>query len=332
MPPRLLAFSAACALLAIAASPASGQARTQTAFDLVRLDVSARTAALAGPGALVSDDPAVAFANPAFLTPDASGGLSLGYTNLLDDVNAGSAVLARDLRRWGGVSLAGGVRFLSYGEFERRSAADPSTDAEGTFGASEAAVTVAASTEVLPQFRAGVAVHGLFASIDDASSQALAADLGVSYTVPSEGLVLGASVHHIGAVVSSLGEAADRLPLDIRLTVSKRLRYLPLTVSVAGVDLQRFEGPGTPGADSSLVSRTLDHLALGGELRLGSTFAVRAGYNGRRGDDFRSGDRLDLAGVSVGAGVKLRRIGVDYAFSNWGSFGGLHQFGVRTRL
>ena len=182
---------------------------------------------------------------------------------------------------------------------------------------------------MLPQFRVGLAAHALFASIDDAGAQALAGDLGVSYTVPEEGLVLGASVHHVGAVLSSLGETADELPLDLRVSASKRLRYVPLTVSVAGIDLQRFEGPAS---DSSFVNRTVDHLALGAELALGSSFAVRAGYNGRRGADLRSGGRLDLAGVSVGAGFELRRVSVDYAYSNWGDFGGLHQFGVRTRL
>jgi len=322
---RLLAAGVTVGLLAVA--PASAQSRTQTAFDLLRLDPSARTAALAGPAALMGDDPTVALANPAFLTPEASGGLALGYVNLISDVNAGSALVARDVGWLGGLSLGGGVRYLSYGDFERR--VEGETDPSGSFGASEAAVTLLVSREVLPQFRVGLAGHALFASIDDAGAQALAADLGLSYAVPEQGLVLGASVHHVGAVLSSLGETSDRLPLDLRVTASKKLRYVPLTVSVAGVDLQRFEGPA---ADSSLVVRTLDHLALGGELALGSVFSVRAGYNGRRGSDLRGGGRLDLAGVSLGAGIALRRISVDYAFSNWGDVGGLHQFGIRTRL
>ena len=313
-------------LLALAA-PARAQSRVETAYDLLRLDPSARTASLAGTGSLAGDDPAALFANPALLAPESDRGVALGYTNLALDVNAGSAVYARETPWLGGLQLGGGVRFLSYGEFERR--ADLESEAEGTFGASEAAVTLAASRELLPRVRVGVATHALFASIDEAGGQALAADVGLSYVNDEQGLVLGASVHHVGAVLSSLGDRADRLPLDLRLTASKRLQYVPLTVSVSGLDLQRFEGQA---ADSSFFGRALDHVALGGELQLGSAFAVRAGYNGRRGADLRSGGRLDLAGVSVGAGVELRRVSVDYAFSNWGDFGGLHQFGVRTRL
>ena len=313
-------------LLAVAA-PAWGQSRVETAYDLLRLDPSARAASLAGTGALPADDPAALFANPALLAPASSRGLALGYTNLALDVSAGSAAYARETPWLGGLQVGGGVRYLSYGDFERR--ADPESEAEGTFGASEAALTLAASRGVLPRVRVGVAAHALFASIDDAGGQALAADLGLSYVHEEQGLVLGASLHHLGTVLSSLGDGGDRLPLDLRLTASKRLRYVPLTVSVAGLDLQRFEGQS---ADSSLFGQALDHLALGGELQLGAAFAVRAGYNGRRGADLRSGGRLDLAGVSVGAGIRLRRVSVDYAFSNWGSFGGLHQFGVRTRL
>ncbi len=323
---RLLAVVGLAAALA---APVLAQSRTQSAYTLVRLDASARTAALAGAGGLASDDPTAAFANPALLSSDMSGGLSLGYANLVSDVNAGTLAYARDLPMWGGFTVAGAVRYLSYGDFERRSGTEIGADAEGTFGASEAAVTLVAAREMLPQFHVGLAAHALLASIDDAGGQALAADLGVSYAVPDEGLVLGASVHHVGVVLSSLGTERDELPLDLRLTASKRLRYVPLTVSVSGVDLHRFEGAS---ADSSALNRALDHLALGGELQLGNAFAVRVGYNGRRGADLRSGGRLDLAGVSVGAGIKLRRVTVDYAFSNWGDFGGLHQFGVRTRL
>lgn len=325
-PLRLLLVAA---LAALVAAPADSQSRTQTGFDLVRLDPSTRAAALAGAGSLPGDDPNAVFYNPALLTSEMDGAVALSYTNHVRDVSAGSAVYARDLRWLSGFTASVGARFLSYGEFERRTGDEDAGDVLDTYRAGEAAVSLSASREVLPQFRAGATVHTLFASIDDASAAALTADLGVSYTVPEQALVLGASVHHVGAVLSSLGEVDDRLPFDVRLTAAKELRYLPLTVSVSGIDLHRFEGPEV---DSSFVNRALDHVAVGGELQLGSAFAVRAGYNGRRGADLRSGGRLDLAGLGLGAGLKLRRVAVDYAYTNWGDFGGYHQFGVRTRL
>ena len=320
-PLRLLA----CAALvgALAAPPAAAQSRRETGFPVVRLDPSTRAAALAGAGALPGDDPMALFYNPALLGPEMSGAAALSYANLVLDVGSGAAVYARDLA---GVSGAVGVRFVSYGEFDRVGEGV----AEGeTFGASEAVVSVSAAREVLPDLRVGATVHGLFSSVAEADARAVAADLGVLLAVPDQRLTLGASVHHAGVVLSSLGETEDRLPLDVRLSATKGLEGLPLTVSLALVDLQSFEGPE---ADSSLARRALDHVVLGGELALGTALKVRAGYNGRRADDLRGGGRLDLAGVSLGAGLTLRRVTVDYAYVGWSRFGGLHQFGVRTRL
>ena len=323
----MLRFRLAAGLLALAllSPPADAQARRDTGFDLVRLEASARASALGGAGgALAGDDPLGALYNPALLTPEAGRRLSVNYVNHLADVRAGAVAYALDLDRLG-VAAAATVRFLSYGTFER-------TDAVGTvdgeFGAGETALTLTASRELAPRVRGGASVHALFASIDDAGASALAADAGVTYSVESQGLVLGASVHHVGTVLSSLGETEDRLPLDLRLTASKRLRYVPLTLTVGGTDLQ---DPGGLG-DSSAVRNALDHLALGGELQLGQAFAARAGYNARRADALRSGDRLDLAGISLGFGLALRRVGLDYAYNGWSQYGGLHQFGLRTRL
>ena len=324
-PLRLLACAALVA--ALAAPPAAAQSRRETGFNVVRLDPSTRAAALAGAGALPGDDPTALFYNPALLSSEMDGAVALSYANLVLDVGSGAAVYARDVA---GVSGAVGVRFVSYGEFDRATGAGGAGGAaDGTFGAGDLAVTLAAAREVLPDLRVGANVHGLFSSIDDADARALAADLGVSLAVPGQALTLGASVHHAGVVLSSLGDVDDRLPLDVRLTATKRLQYVPLTVSLAAVDLHAFEGPE---ADSSLARRALDHVALGGELALGTALKVRAGYNGRRADDLRGGGRLDLAGVSLGAGLSLRRVTVDYAYVGWSRFGGLHQFGVRTRL
>lgn len=324
---RLLRFAPVALLATALALPVTAQSRRDTGFDLVQLDPSARAASLAGaPGALAGDDPTAVFYNPALLTESMSRSVSAGYLNHVADISAGTLLYARDVSRLG-ATLAASIRYLSYGDFDR-TGADGTTD--GTFGASEAAFTLSAARELAPRVRAGVNLHALSASLDDASAFALAGDIGATYEVPSQSLVLGASLHHVGATLSSLGSETDKLPVDLRLTAAKRLRYLPLTVSVAGYDLQGVEG--VSAGDSSAVRRTLDHVAVGAELQLGRALALRAGYNPRRADDLRSGGRLDLAGVSAGFGLSLSRFALDYAFNGWSQYGGLHQFGLRTRL
>lgn len=324
---RLLRAFALAGLVAALALPASAQ-RRDTGFDLVRLDASARAAALAGaPGALAGADPAVVFYNPALLTDDHSRAVAVGYTNHVTDIRAGSLLYARDVERFG-ATLAASVRFLSYGDFD---GATPDGEASGAFSAGESAFTLSASREVAPRVRAGASVHALTARIADARATALTADVGATYEVPSQQLVVGASLHHVGRALSSLGEERDRLPSDLRLTVAKRLQYLPLTISLAGYDLAGMESVAS-GADSSAVRRALDHVAVGGEMQFGRALAVRAGFNPRRAADLDGGRRLDLAGVSLGFGLSLARVTLDYAYNGWSVFGGMHQFGLRSRL
>jgi hypothetical protein len=312
--------------LFLAALGASAQSSRETGYDLLRLEPSARAAALAGAvGAVASDDPMAVFYNPALLVPEMHRGLAVGYLNHLGDVNAGFASHARTVGPWG--TFAAGVRFLSYGEFTRADE-DGTTDG-ATYGAGEAALSLTYAADLAPNLRGGVTAQALFAWLDDAGAQALAADLGVHYAVPAQRIGISASVHGLGVPLASLGAEDDRLPLDLRVGLSKGLRHVPLTFSVMGYNLHDYGG-GEEGA--SALDEALRHVALGGEFRFGEAVRVRLGYNPRRHEELATGGRLDLAGLGAGFGLHLSRFAFDYAFNSWSEIGGLHQLSVRTRL
>jgi hypothetical protein len=166
--------------------------------------------------------------------------------------------------------------------------------------------------------------------VDNARAVALAADVAASYAVPSQALVASVSLHHAGAVVSSLTDRTDDMPLDLRVSVSKRLQYLPLLLSVTGYDLA---APGASGSDGqSAAAQIARHVRVGGELQFSPTFQVRAGFSPERNQDLRTRDRLDFAGLTGGFGLKVSRFYVDYAFQSWSENGTLHYLGVRTAL
>ncbi|MFN3598040.1 MAG: PorV/PorQ family protein [Rubricoccaceae bacterium] len=323
-----LAAGLALGLAGLAPYAAHAQSRA-AGFDLVRLDASPRTAALAGiPDALAALDASAAYDNPALLEPGLDRQAAFGYTNHVAGIAAGHVAYARAAPRLGG-TLAAGVRFLSYGAFAR---AEADGAGEGTFGAGEQALTLAYARPLAENVSVGVSAHALFASIDDAQAAALTLGAGAVYTWPQQRLRVAASVQHVGAALASLGAERDRLPLEARLSVSRRLEYLPLTLAVSAYDLAGV-GTGQAPDDSTGALRTaLAHVAFGGELQLGPALALRGGYHPRRAEALRGGARLDFAGVSAGFGLSLRRLGVDYAFTGWSRYGGLHQFGVRTRL
>ena len=311
-------------VLALLAVPAQAQPSDLTTFSLLRLEPSARAAALGGSfSAVYGDDVNALFYNPAGLNQSTHGALSLSYLNHLSDLNAGFIAYSRHLDGLG--SLGAGLRFLNFGELER---ADENGERSGTFGASNAVLTLSGARAYREHFRYGVSVHALVSSIDVYRASALALDVGGLYTIPSQRLNFSLSVNNLGVTLSSLGTTRDALPLDVRVGVAKRLRYLPLLLSLTGYNLQ---DPGGGLPDATGVNTVLQHLALGGELQFSEAFNVRFGYNHRRHEDLKTSSRLDLAGVGLGFGIKIARVGFDYAFNSW-SFAGLHQFTLRTRL
>ena len=307
------------------AVPVQAQPSDLSGFSFLRLEPSARAAALGGSfSAVYGDDVNALFYNPASLNEETHGALSLSYLNHLSDLNAGFIAYSRHV---GGVgSLGAGLRFLSYGELE---AADENGERTGTFTAADVALTVGGARAYGERLRYGASVHAVLSSIDVYRASALALDLGALYAIPSRRLTLSLSVHHLGLTLSSLGTTRDELPLDVRISLAKRLRYLPLLLSVTGYNLHDVgeRAEGATGLDAALR-----HLAFGGEFQFSDAFHLRVGYNHRRHQELKMSSRLDLAGVGLGFGLRIARFGFDYAFNSWSTLGGLHQFTLRTRL
>ena len=253
-----------------------------------------------------------------------SGVLALTYLNHVGDLNAGSITYARDVDRIG--TVAGGIRFLTWGSTPE---ADEEGNETGTFGASDVVLTVSAAREYIPQLSLGVSLHGVFSGIAGERASALAADVGATYMLGNGRTAVSATLRNGGFVMSSFGSTEDRLPTDLRLTLSHRLEHLPLLLAVTGSNLQ---APGDAPADVDGLSAAMRHLSFSGEFIFSETFNVRFGYNHRRHQDLKMNARLDMAGVSMGFGLKVNRFFLDYAFSSWSTLGGLHQFTVRTAI
>lgn len=303
---------------ALAAAPAQAQG----AFSFLRLDAAPRAAALAGAlDAVPTDDPGALFVNPAFVSGEVRGA-ALTYVNHLDAFKAGTLAYSRPAfgRDW-----AVGVRYFGYGTMDET---DANGEKTGTFGASSLALSLATAQEVMPRVRAGASVGLVTTGIADARATALSADLGVTYHAPGQ-LTVGATLRNAGAVVSSLAATKDALPLDLRVSVSKRLRHLPLLLTASGVDLTN-PGDGPDGRSS--FEQAMGHVALGAELQPGSALRLRVGFSPRRNQELATRSRLDLAGLGLGAGLNIKGITVDYAFSSWSENGSLHFVGVRRRM
>jgi hypothetical protein len=325
--PASLRLRACLSLLALLLGVASVRAQSDLpGFPFLRLAPSARAAALGGAfSAVYGDDVNALFYNPAALNAQMDGQLAVSYLNHLSDINAGFLGYGREVGTLG--SFGAGVRYLTYGELTE---ADANGVQTGTFGASDLALTVGAARASGERLRYGASVHLIHSRIATEDAAAVAADVGVLYVQPAARLTLSASLHNLGTTVNGLGTEREALPTDLRVGVTKRLRYLPLLVSVTGYELHQAGTLAPEGA--SITRNVFYHLAFGGEFQFSPAFNLRLGYNHRQHEELKLNSRLDLAGVGFGVGLKVARVKVDYALNSWSDLGRLHQFTVRTKL
>ena len=314
------------ALLCTAPSAFAQPGADLTSFPVLRLEPSARTAALGGAFAAVADgDVNALFFNPALPGPATSRHVSFSYTNHLSDLNGGSLAYSRTLRGLG-TTVHGGLRFLYAGTFDGR---DRFGEPTGDFGVGDVVLTTGASRPLGSQFRYGANLHLLYSQIDDVEASVLAADLGGAYLVPSRQLTLGVTLRNLGVTLDRYAKRSPDLPLDLQVGVSKRLAHLPLLLTVTAYDLTNLS-EGVEGGDT--VDHVLGHMTFGAELQPGDVLRLRVGYNHRRSRDLALTDRFDMAGLGLGFGISVSALTVDYAYNSWSSLGGLHQFTLRTDL
>lgn len=314
-------------VLACTAGPAVAQPGGElTSFPVLRLEPSARSAALAGAFAAVADgDVNTLFYNPAVAGPATSHRASFSYLNHLSDLNVGSVAYSQALPALE-AAVSGGLRFSHWGTFEGR---DRVGNPTGDFGAGTAVLTMGASRSYGAHLRYGASLHLLHARIEAASASALAADLGALYRIPGRQLAVGAALRNAGTTLDGFGAPREPLPLDLQVGLSKRLAHLPLLLTATAYDLTNLS-EGLRGGGP--VDHVLGHLTFGAELQPGDILRVRVGYNHRRGQELALTDRFDFAGVGVGFGVTVSGLTIDYAYNSWSSLGGLHQFSLRTDL
>lgn len=304
-------------VLSLLAHP--GRTQSSTAFDFLRLEPSARAAALGGTAAVLADaDVGAIFYNPALLNRDMHRQASVTYLNHLSDLQAGFAGYSRDLGRLG--SAAAGIRFVHWGSILR---SDELGEVAGEFTASDVAFSLGMARSYREGLRYGVNLHGAYTAVAEYNAAALAADAGLVWHRPEALLTVAGSVTNLGLLVGSLGTSKDKLPLDVRVSVSKRLRYIPVLTALTLHSLQDAFELGS-------AEDAFRHAIFSLEFQAIPVFHIRLGYSHNQ-RNLKSDNRLDLAGFGTGFGLRIRGIGLDYAFNSW-SFAGLHQITLKSRL
>jgi hypothetical protein len=287
-------------------------------YDFLRLDASARIAAMGGSFVSMKDDPNVIFYNPASLATMTLPQISFSYLDHLMDVNAGTASFAQPVEGIG--SIGAGITYIDYGSF---AGTDASGNTTGTFSAQELALVAGIATAVEENTYIGGNIKYIYSSISEYRSSAIAIDAGVLYEIPSQNITLGASILSLGKQLKTYDGVQESLPLDFTIGITKKPEHLPAYINLNFHKLNQTVDK---------FSDRFRSFTIGIEFLASTSLRLRAGYNNEQNKDLATGTNAGLSGFSFGAGLLVRSYRIDYAYSSYGKIGGLNRFSIAINL
>lgn len=288
----------------------------QNTYEFLKLDMSARAASLGGSFVANNDDPDVIFYNPAGMSMLENNPVSFSFVKHLMDINLASVSFSTEFENLGRFGAA--VKYINYGSFDE---ADEFGNRTGEFGAGELAFLVGYSNLLDANFYYGANVKFIYSGIADRSSNALAADLGLHYTIPEQFINIGFSILNLGSQISSYYDLKEELPLDITIGISKKLEKIPVRISL---DFHRLN------QDRENFTERFKAFTVGAEINFSKVLTLRLGYDNERRSDLKIGTTAGIAGFNIGLGAKVSDYNFNYGYSSLGLVGALHRIGIST--
>lgn len=307
-----------------------------SAYNFLNTPTSSKVYGLGGVNvSLVDDDIAVTEQNPALLGPEVEKQLSLNYMRYIGSSNFAGVrygMAAGERSAW---SVA--IQYFGYGDFK---AADPSGNITGSFSAHDMYIGGTYSHDITDRLRGGISLKGIYSSYEEYSAFAVATDLGVNYFDGEYDLSLSLVVANLGGQIKRFNETYDRLPVDVRLGVSKGFENVRFSVTAWNLtkwSLPYYEtGDGTlsesPEVKESFMSNLFRHLVFSAEFIPSERFYLGVGYNYKTRTDMSTYSRNFLSGFSACAGINVKQFGVGIAMAQPHTGATTFMLNLTTRL
>ena len=278
---------------------------SQTAYNFLRLPVSAHAAALGGDNiSLVDDDATLIFQNPALINDVSDRTINLNFMTYMEGAKTASAAFLKAAGERGTLGVT--AQYMDYGSMKETTADNQEL---GTFSARDIAIGGTFAYALTNELSGGVTAKFITSYIGSYNSLALGVDLGINYYHEDYDLSLSAVARNLGGQFKAYKDDFDRIPLDLQIGATKRIGHSPLRVSATMSRLNDWsEGFGR-------------HFAIGADVLLGQSIYVAAGYNFRRASEMKisdaEGSSAHGAGLSIGAGLSLERFKLHVAYAKY---------------
>ena len=278
---------------------------SRSAYNFLRLPVSAHAAALGGDNiTIIDDDQMLIFSNPALLASVSDKTISLSYMNYMAGTSMAGAAFNRVVKEK--ASWAASAQYIGYGTMKQ-------TGTDGTqlgeFSAKDIVVAGYFSYMLSERIVGGITAKFVTSYIGNYSSIGMGVDLGLNYYDPEHDWSVSLVGKNLGGQLKAYDDEYDPMPIDIQLGVSKRFAHTPFRVSATLVDLNHWNYKFT------------NHLVVGFDAALSESIWLGAGYNFRRANEMNiddaDGGGTHGAGLSFGAGLNLQRFKLNIAYGKY---------------
>ena len=293
---------------------ARGQESTSV-FNFLNLPTSAHTTALGGRNiSLIEDDASLIFQNPALLASVSDNSLNLNFMTYMRGSKTGSASFSRIAGERGTWGV--GVQFVGYGNMKETL---ETGEELGDVRALDMAISGMYSYSLSERWVGAATGKIIYSKYADYTSCGLAVDLGLNYYDEEHDFSVSAVAANLGGQVKAFGEDHERLPFNLQLGFTKSLGHAPIRFSVTMVDISRWSSKyyyhvsKKPKGGSILMN----HFCVGVDIIPTKQFYVAAGFNFRRAYEMKAAGSSHAAGLSAGAGLKIKKFKLGLAYAKY---------------
>lgn len=287
----------------------------RSVFNFLSLPNSAHVTALGGKNiSLVEDDASLSFQNPALLSSVSNNSLALNFLSYMQGAKSGSASFTHIHRERGtwGVN----AQFASYGTIMQT---DEIGNDIGKTHPLDFALSGLYSYALSDYLCGGVAGKLIYSYYAGYTSFAMAVDLGVNYYQEESEFSFSIVAQNLGGQLKAFAEKREPLPFNLALGITKQMAHAPLRFNLTMSDLTHwsrnyyYHTGNKPKAGRIL----LNHLCLGVDIVPTQRFYAALGWDFRRAYEMKVAGKGKMAGLSLGAGLRLKRFQVGLAYAKY---------------
>lgn len=311
-------------------------------FNFLRLPNTPQLTALGGVNISVqSNDVGMAFNNPALLTAKMHTQMNAVFNSFYAGIKSYHLSFAYRHEKLK-TNFAWGLQYFDYGNIRETDAAGNTL---GNLQPKDWAMQVSASRSYLQKWNYGVSFKFINSDYGLYRSNGMAMDAGLVYNDTSNLFSAAVVSKNIGFQLKKYtGTAAEELPFDLQMGITKGLKSAPLSFSLTVQRLHQFDIRYNDTAFSSengisnsnkkfTFNNIFRHFVLAAEVRPIPVIQLSVGYNHLRRQELNIGSTGNgLNGFSIGVGLILNKIQVRYARSHYQNNTGYNQLGLNLKL